>query len=168
MPFPTSCRVSVEKSADNLMGVPVYVICCFSLGAFNNLPFIFCHFDYCVSWCVSPWVYPAWDSLCFLDSVDYFLSHVKELFSHYHFQYFLGSFPSLFSFWYSYNVNVVWLMLFQRFSEAIFIFFSLFFLYSVLWHWFPPFCFSDHLAVPLPQLFSYLFLLVCCSSLFVL
>ena len=32
-----ACRVSVEKSADSLMGVPLYVICCFSLVAFNIL-----------------------------------------------------------------------------------------------------------------------------------
>ena len=30
-------RVFVEKSADNLMGVPLYVICCFFLVAFNIL-----------------------------------------------------------------------------------------------------------------------------------
>ena len=29
-----ACRVSAEKSADRLMGVPTYVICCFPLGAF--------------------------------------------------------------------------------------------------------------------------------------
>ena len=32
-----ACRVPVEKSADSLMGVPFYVICCFSLVAFNIL-----------------------------------------------------------------------------------------------------------------------------------
>ena len=32
-----ACRVSVEKSADNLMGVPRYVICHISLVAFNIL-----------------------------------------------------------------------------------------------------------------------------------
>ena len=32
-----ACRVSVAKSADSLMGVPLYVICCFSLVAFNIL-----------------------------------------------------------------------------------------------------------------------------------
>ena len=31
-----ACRVSAEKSAVNLMGVPLYVICHFSLIAFNN------------------------------------------------------------------------------------------------------------------------------------
>jgi len=30
-----ACRVSVEKSADNLMGVLLYVVCCFSLVAFS-------------------------------------------------------------------------------------------------------------------------------------
>ena len=30
-----ACRVSVEKSADSLMGVPLYVICLLSLVAFN-------------------------------------------------------------------------------------------------------------------------------------
>ena len=32
-----ACRVSVEKSADSLMGVPLYVIFHFSLVAFNIL-----------------------------------------------------------------------------------------------------------------------------------
>ena len=32
-----ACRVSIKKSADNLMGVPLYVICHFSLVAFNIL-----------------------------------------------------------------------------------------------------------------------------------
>ena len=37
------CRVSAEKSAVNLMGLPLYVICHFSLVAFSNfsLPLIF-------------------------------------------------------------------------------------------------------------------------------
>ena len=54
----------------------------------------FCQFDYYVSWCIPPWVYPAWDSLCFLDLVDYFLSHVWEVFRYYLFKYFLRSFLS--------------------------------------------------------------------------
>ena len=74
-----ACRVSVEKSADSLMGIPLYVTCHFSLVAFNSLisAFNFCQFDYYVSQCIPPWVYPSWDSLCFLDLVDYFLSHVR-------------------------------------------------------------------------------------------
>ena len=34
-----------------------------------------------MSWHVSPWVYPIWDSLCPLDLIDYFLFHVGEIFT---------------------------------------------------------------------------------------
>ena len=93
-----TCRVSVEKSVDSLMGVPLYVICHFSLVAFNilSLSLIFMFGCY-VSRCVPPWVYPAQNSLCFLDLVDYFLSHVREVFSYYLFKYCLSSFLSVFS-----------------------------------------------------------------------
>ena len=37
MPFFLSGSVSVKKSADNLMGVSLYFICCFPLVAFNIL-----------------------------------------------------------------------------------------------------------------------------------
>ena len=42
---PLAYRVSVEKSADSLMGVPLDVICCFSLVAFNILSVSFCLFS---------------------------------------------------------------------------------------------------------------------------
>ena len=79
-----SCRVSVETSADSLTGLPLYVIDHFSLLALNilSLSIIFLQFDYYMSWCVPPWVYPAWDSLHFLHLVDYFPSHVQEVFSY--------------------------------------------------------------------------------------
>ena len=77
------CRVSAKKSAVNLMGVPLYVICRFSLATFNNFSiFNFCRFDYYVSRCVSPWVDPVWDSLRLLDLGGYFLSHVREVFDY--------------------------------------------------------------------------------------
>ena len=62
-----ACRVSAERSAVNLMGIPLYVICCFSLAAFNIFS-LYLIFDSLinVSWCVSPWIYPLWDSLHFL------------------------------------------------------------------------------------------------------
>ena len=65
--------------------------CCFQYFFFV---FNCCQFDYCVSRCVSPWVYPAWDSLRFLDLGGYFLSHVREVFDYNLFKYFLGSFLS--------------------------------------------------------------------------
>ena len=128
-----ACKVSVEKSADCLMGVPLYIICHFPLVAFNILSvFNFCQFGYYVSQCVPPWVYPAQDSLCFLDLVGYFLSHVTEVFSYYFFKYFLRSLLSLFSFWTPIMQLLVCLMLSQR-SLRLSSFFSFLFLYSVLW-----------------------------------
>ena len=58
--------------------------------------FLFCQFNYYVSQCVPPWVYPTWKSLCFLDVVDYFLFQDREIvFSYYLFKYFLVSFLTL-------------------------------------------------------------------------
>ena len=65
-------------------------------------------------------------ALCFLDLVDYFFSPVWEVFSSYLFKYFLRSFPSLFSFWDPYSVNVVLLML-SRALLGCFHFFPSFF-----------------------------------------
>ena len=75
-----------------MVGVPLYIICHFSFVAFNILsrPLIFVSLI-TMSQCVSPWVYPSWDSLCFLNFADYFLSHVRKVFSYYLFKYFLRS-----------------------------------------------------------------------------
>ena len=51
-----SCRVSAERSAVNLMGIPLYVICCFSLAAFN----IFCLyliFDSLINMCLGVFLF---------------------------------------------------------------------------------------------------------------
>ena len=55
-----ACRVSGEKSADSLMGVPLYVI--FPLLLLIFYVFNFCQFDYYVLVCSSLDLYPAWDS----------------------------------------------------------------------------------------------------------
>ena len=58
-----ACRVSVERSAGSLLGcIPLYIICCFSLAAFNIFLCISFFLVWYVSWHVSPWVYPIWDS----------------------------------------------------------------------------------------------------------
>ena len=90
------------------MGFHLYVICCFSLAAFNilSLCLVFVSLIMYVSWCVSPWIYPAWDSLCLLDLIDYFLFHVGEIFNYNLFKNFLISFLFLFYFWDPYNSNV--------------------------------------------------------------
>ena len=92
--------------------------CCFQqfISVFN-----FCQFDYCVSQCVPPGVYPSWDSLWFLNLVDYLLSRVWEVFSSHLFKYFLRSFLSLFSFWDPYNGNVGAFNVVEEVSQAVFI-----------------------------------------------
>ena len=60
-----ACRAPVEKSADGLMGVPFYVIHCFSLVAFNilSLSLIFVSLN---TICLGVFLLgfnPAWDSV---------------------------------------------------------------------------------------------------------
>ena len=90
--------------------------------------FNFSHFGYYVSWCVPPWVYPAWDSLCFLDFADFLLSHDGEVFSFCLFKYFLRFFLSSPSGTPLMQMSVC-LMLSQRslrLSSFLFILFSVF------------------------------------------
>ena len=80
-------------------------------------------------WCVSPWVYPVWDSLCLLDLIDYFLLHVGEIFNYNLFKNFLMPFCFLVFFWDPYNSNVGVFILSQmslRLSSVLFVLFSLF------------------------------------------
>ena len=165
MPFPSGVWVSVAKSADSLMGVPLYVICHFSFVAFNMLSvFNFCQFDYYVSWCVHPWVYLSLDSLCFLDLVDYFLSHAQEVFSYYLFKYFLRSSLSLSS---PPGTPIMWMLVLLMLPQGSLrqsAFLLILFLYPVLGLWFTPSCPSGHSSI-LPQLLCYPSLLVYYSSL---
>ena len=55
------------------------------------LVFNFHQFDQSVSWCVPPWVLLP-RTLCFLDLIDYFLSHVWDVFSYHLFRCFPRSF----------------------------------------------------------------------------
>ena len=76
------------------MGVPCMLSFSLFLLIFSVLYFF--QFDYYVSRCVPPWVYPSWDNYCKL-LIDYFLFRVREFFSYYHFKYSFRSFLSLFS-----------------------------------------------------------------------
>ena len=80
------------------MGIPLCVICCFSLAAFNScsLCLIFVNLINMCLWGVSPWVYSVWDSLGFLDFGDYFLLHFREVFNYYLLKYFLVVFLFVF------------------------------------------------------------------------
>ena len=100
-------RVSIERSAVILMGIPLCVICCFSLAVFFicSLCLISLIWLICVLGCF-PWVYPVWDSLGFLDLGDYFLPHFREVFNYYHLKYFLMAFLFVFFFWDTCDSNV--------------------------------------------------------------
>ena len=148
-----TCRVSIERSAVNLMGILLYVICCFSLAAFNIFS-LYLIFDSLinVSWHVSLWVFPVWYSLCFLDLIDYFLSIVREVFNYNLFKYFLRHFLFLFFFWDPYNSNVDAFNVVPEVSETVLnSFHSFFFILlpgSYFHHFifqltYPFFCLSD-------------------------
>ena len=94
------CRFSVEKFAISLIGIPLYVIFCFSLVA-SYVYFLLVLLI--LSWCTSLWIYPLWNSPGFLDLGGYFLFHVKEVFNN-NLKYFLLPFLFLF-FWDLYNLS---------------------------------------------------------------
>ena len=91
------CRVYAERPAVKHMGFPLYVTCCFSLVAFNILSLCLV-FVSLITICVSPWVYPIWDSMFFLDLIDYFLFHAGEIFNYNLFKIFRIPFIFLFLF----------------------------------------------------------------------
>ena len=94
-----------------------------------------------MSWHFSPWIYPAWDSLCFLDLTDYFLSHIREVFNYYLFKYFLSPFLFLF-FWDPYNSNVVAFNVVPEVSETVLNSFHSFFFILLCSSYFPYFIFQ--------------------------
>ena len=139
------------------MGIPLCVICCFSLATFNicSLCLIFVNLiNYVnVSWGVSPWVYPVWDSLGFLDLGNYFLPHFREVFNYYLLKSFLMAFLFVLFFWDSYDSDVGVFEIVPEVSEVVLISFNSFFLFSSLLHLFPSFYLPPHLTYLLPQLF---------------
>ena len=80
-----------------------------------------------MSWGVSPWVYPVWDSLGFLDLGGYFLPHFREVFSYYLLKYFLMAFLFVFFFWDSYDSNVGVFHIVPEVPEVVLISFDSFF-----------------------------------------
>ena len=102
-----------------------------------------------MSWGVLPWVYPVWDSLCFLDLGDYFLPQFREVFDCYLLKYFLMVFLFVLFFWDSYDSNVGCFTLSQSslrlssFLLILFFFFPLCFIYSyhsIFYLTYPIFC----------------------------
>ena len=128
LPFPPGLKVSIERSADILMGITLCVICCFSFAAFNicSLCLIFVNLINMCLGGVSPWVYPVWDSLGFLDLGDYFFPHFREVFNYYLLKYFLMVFLFVF-FWESYDSNIGAFNIVPEVSEVVLVFLKKFF-----------------------------------------
>jgi len=83
-----------------------------------------------MSYGVSPWVYPVWDSLGFLDLSDYFLPHFREVFNYY-LKYFLMVFLFVFFFWDPYDSNVVVFNIVLEVSEIVLISLNSFFFFPL-------------------------------------
>ena len=72
-----------------------------------------------MSWHISPWFYPVWDSLWLLNLTDYFLFHVGEIFKYNLLKKFIIPFVFLFLFWDPYSSNVGALDIVPEVSETI-------------------------------------------------
>ena len=99
-----------------------------------------------MSWGVSLWVFPVWDSLGFLDLGDYFLPHFREVFNYYLLKYFLMAFLFVF-FWDSYSSKVGAFNIFPEVSEVVLISFNSFFLFPLCFIYFHHSIF--HLTYPI-------------------
>src|SRR5574337_1090302 len=145
-------RISIERSAVILMGIPLCVICCFFLAAFNicSLCLIFVNLiNMCLGCFALGFALSVWDSLGVLDLGNYFLPHFREVFNYYLLKYFLMVFLFVFFFWDSYDSNVGAFNIVPEVSEIVlisfnsFFFFPLFFIYffhSIFYLTYPIFC----------------------------
>ena len=119
---------------DQLMGIPLHVICCFSLVTLNvfSLNLIFVSLSsLCLAVFLLGFIF-VWPSLHFFHLSEHFFSHIWKIFSYNLFKCFLWPFLSLFSFLNPYDMNI------YRFNVVPGVlldspqFFSFFFLYSFL------------------------------------
>ena len=112
------------------MGVPLYVICCFSYSLFICN---FCH-DYNVSRCVPLWVHFVWDSFCFLEFGNCFCPKIRKFEAIISSDMFLGPLSPSSTFGDPYNVNISDALVLPEVSCFLFSFFlSFFFLFAVLY-----------------------------------
>ena len=125
------------------MGIPLCVICCFSLAAFNicSLCLIFVNL---INMCLGVFClgFILFGTLCFLDLGDYFLPHFREVFNYYLLQYFFMVLLFVFFFWDSYDSNVGVFNIVLEVSEIVLISFNSFF-FSLI-HLFLPFYLLFH------------------------
>ena len=105
-----------------------------------------------MSWGVSPWVYPVWDSLGFLALGDYFLPHFREVFNYYLLKYFFMVFLS-----FSSRTPMIQMLGHLTLSQRSLRLFSFLLIlcsfFSSLFHLFLPFYLLPHSSYLLPPLF---------------
>ena len=99
-----------------------------------------------MSWGVSPWVYPLWDSL-FLGLRWLFPLHFREIFNYYLLKYFLMVFLFVFFFWDSYDSNVGAFNIVPEVSEVVLIFLNSFLFFPLCFNFFHHSLF--HLTYPI-------------------
>ena len=80
---PLAHGVSAEKLDYSLMGIPLYVICCFSLAVLISS--LYSTFAILITVCLGLTLFGLilFGTLCFLDLDICFVSQVKEVFSYY-------------------------------------------------------------------------------------
>ena len=122
-----------------------------------------------MSWGVSPWIYPVWDPLGFLDMDDYFLLHFREVFNYYLLKYFLMVFLFVFFFWDSYDLNVGVFNIVSEVSEVVLISFNSFFFFRLCFIYFhhsvfhltyPIFCLSYSTVGSLQSAFDLIYCII--------
>ena len=134
------------------MGIPLFVICCFSHAAFNICSFCLI-FISLINMCLGVFhiVFILFETLGFLDLGGYFFPHFRDVFNYYLINYFLMPFLFVF-FWGSCDLDVGVFNIIAEFSKVAQFLLILFFLFS-LFNLFPPFYLPPHLSYLLPELF---------------
>ena len=101
------------------MGIPLCVICCFSLAAFNIFS-LYLIFDNLINMCLGVFLlgFILYGTLPFLDLIDYFLTHIRKFSTIISSNIFSVPFFFLF-FWDPYNSNVVAFNVVPEVSEIV-------------------------------------------------
>ena len=153
------------------MGIALYAIYCFSFAAINSFS-LYLTFASLINMYLSMFLlggYPVWYSLHFLDLIDYFPSHIKEVFNYNIFKYFLKPFLFLLFFWDTYNLNVCVFNVVPEVSEIVlisfnsFFFFPLWFIYfyhSIFYLTYPIFCLCYSTVCSLQSVFDLIYCII--------
>ena len=118
-----ACRVSAEKSANNLIWSSLLSYLFLFLSCFQYFLFVFILVSL-ISMCLGVFLLGFilhGTHCCFLHLSEWFLSHARELFIYYLLEYIFCPFLSLYSFWHPHNMAVGAFNVVPEFSETILI-----------------------------------------------